>query len=114
MYNKVDDIVDDNVHLTLDYRQYTDKDPINPETISTDYDEADRLYFENIAIETILDSEYHRLYSSSRPSFTNNLRQSMSWKAASAPSAPWVAKRPTTLLSLSCVLESRSWELPRR
>ena len=27
----------------------------NPETVSTDYDEADRLYFENITIETILD-----------------------------------------------------------
>ncbi|KAI9439409.1 carbamoyl-phosphate synth [Russula earlei] len=27
----------------------------NPETVSTDYDEADRLYFENIALETILD-----------------------------------------------------------
>ncbi|KAM0717434.1 hypothetical protein Q7P37_007286 [Cladosporium fusiforme] len=27
----------------------------NPETVSTDYDEADRLYFENIATETILD-----------------------------------------------------------
>ena len=27
----------------------------NPETVSTDYDEADRLYFENIALETVLD-----------------------------------------------------------
>jgi carbamoyl-phosphate synthase/aspartate carbamoyltransferase len=27
----------------------------NPETVSTDYDEADRLYFENINMETILD-----------------------------------------------------------
>ena len=27
----------------------------NPETVSTDYDEADRLYFENINVETILD-----------------------------------------------------------
>lgn len=27
----------------------------NPETVSTDYDEADRLYFENINLETILD-----------------------------------------------------------
>jgi carbamoyl-phosphate synthase/aspartate carbamoyltransferase len=27
----------------------------NPETVSTDYDEADRLYFENIGLETILD-----------------------------------------------------------
>ena len=27
----------------------------NPETVSTDYDEADKLYFENITIETILD-----------------------------------------------------------
>ncbi|KAK0637320.1 hypothetical protein B0T17DRAFT_613923 [Bombardia bombarda] len=27
----------------------------NPETISTDYDEADRLYFDNITIETVLD-----------------------------------------------------------
>ncbi|KAI9311038.1 hypothetical protein BX666DRAFT_1096272 [Dichotomocladium elegans] len=27
----------------------------NPETVSTDYDEADRLYFENITIERILD-----------------------------------------------------------
>ncbi|KAK8191795.1 uncharacterized protein BKA78DRAFT_353075 [Phyllosticta capitalensis] len=27
----------------------------NPETVSTDYDEADRLYFENINIETVLD-----------------------------------------------------------
>lgn len=27
----------------------------NPETVSTDYDEADKLYFENIDIETILD-----------------------------------------------------------
>ncbi|KAF8174543.1 carbamoyl-phosphate synthase [Pholiota molesta] len=27
----------------------------NPETVSTDYDEADRLYFENISVETILD-----------------------------------------------------------
>lgn len=27
----------------------------NPETVSTDYDEADRLYFENIALESILD-----------------------------------------------------------
>ncbi|KAK3369115.1 hypothetical protein B0T24DRAFT_722110 [Lasiosphaeria ovina] len=27
----------------------------NPETVSTDYDEADRLYFENITIETVLD-----------------------------------------------------------
>ncbi|KAI5785501.1 hypothetical protein DFH27DRAFT_575816 [Peziza echinospora] len=30
----------------------------NPETVSTDYDEADRLYFENINMETILDI-YH-------------------------------------------------------
>ncbi|KAK4544374.1 hypothetical protein LTR36_004265 [Oleoguttula mirabilis] len=30
----------------------------NPETVSTDYDEADRLYFENITLETILDI-YH-------------------------------------------------------
>ncbi|KAE9969754.1 hypothetical protein EG328_006685 [Venturia inaequalis] len=30
----------------------------NPETVSTDYDEADRLYFENITLETILDV-YH-------------------------------------------------------
>ncbi|OTA94475.1 hypothetical protein M434DRAFT_394747 [Hypoxylon sp. CO27-5] len=27
----------------------------NPEALSTDYDEADRLYFENIAVETVLD-----------------------------------------------------------
>jgi carbamoyl-phosphate synthase / aspartate carbamoyltransferase len=27
----------------------------NPETVSTDYDEADRLYFENINVETVLD-----------------------------------------------------------
>jgi len=27
----------------------------NPEIVSTDYDEADRLYFENVALETILD-----------------------------------------------------------
>ena len=27
----------------------------NPETVSTDYDEADRLYFENIQLETVLD-----------------------------------------------------------
>ncbi|KIP04431.1 hypothetical protein PHLGIDRAFT_109615 [Phlebiopsis gigantea 11061_1 CR5-6] len=27
----------------------------NPETVSTDYDEADRLYFENISLESILD-----------------------------------------------------------
>ena len=27
----------------------------NPETVSTDYDEADRLYFENISLETVLD-----------------------------------------------------------
>ncbi|KAF1810502.1 carbamoyl-phosphate synth [Eremomyces bilateralis CBS 781.70] len=27
----------------------------NPETVSTDYDEADRLYFENITLESILD-----------------------------------------------------------
>lgn len=27
----------------------------NPETVSTDYDEADRLYFENINLETIMD-----------------------------------------------------------
>lgn len=27
----------------------------NPETVSTDYDEADRLYFDNISLETILD-----------------------------------------------------------
>ncbi|KAH8825970.1 carbamoyl-phosphate synthetase 2 [Flagelloscypha sp. PMI_526] len=27
----------------------------NPETVSTDYDKADRLYFENISLETILD-----------------------------------------------------------
>lgn len=30
----------------------------NPETVSTDYDEADRLYFENINVETVLDI-YH-------------------------------------------------------
>ena len=30
----------------------------NPETVSTDYDEADRLYFENLTLETILDI-YH-------------------------------------------------------
>lgn len=28
---------------------------MNPETVSTDYDEADRLYFENIALESVLD-----------------------------------------------------------
>ena len=33
----------------LTARQY------NPETVSTDYDEADRLYFENINLETVLD-----------------------------------------------------------
>ncbi|KAG8627809.1 hypothetical protein KVT40_003682 [Elsinoe batatas] len=27
----------------------------NPETVSTDYDEADRLYFENITLETVMD-----------------------------------------------------------
>src|SRR3954447_21695850 len=27
----------------------------NPETVSTDYDEADKLYFENINLETVLD-----------------------------------------------------------
>ena len=27
----------------------------NPETVSTDYDEADRLYFENISLESVLD-----------------------------------------------------------
>ncbi|TFB03175.1 Protein pyrABCN [Trichoderma ghanense] len=27
----------------------------NPETVSTDYDEADKLYFENITLETVLD-----------------------------------------------------------
>ncbi|WVQ68190.1 carbamoyl-phosphate synthase, large subunit [Kwoniella botswanensis] len=27
----------------------------NPETVSTDYDEADKLYFENISLETVLD-----------------------------------------------------------
>ena len=27
----------------------------NPETVSTDYDEADKLFFENINLETILD-----------------------------------------------------------
>ena len=27
----------------------------NPETVSTDYDEADRLYFENISVENVLD-----------------------------------------------------------
>ncbi|KAJ3572061.1 hypothetical protein NP233_g3336 [Leucocoprinus birnbaumii] len=27
----------------------------NPETVSTDYDEADRLYFENISLETVFD-----------------------------------------------------------
>lgn len=27
----------------------------NPETVSTDFDEADRLYFENISLETVLD-----------------------------------------------------------
>lgn len=27
----------------------------NPETVSTDYDEADRLYFENISLETVMD-----------------------------------------------------------
>jgi carbamoyl-phosphate synthase/aspartate carbamoyltransferase len=32
--------------------------PDNPETVSTDYDEADRLYFENINLETVLDI-YH-------------------------------------------------------
>ncbi len=30
----------------------------NPETVSTDYDEADKLYFENINLETVLDI-YH-------------------------------------------------------
>lgn len=28
---------------------------MNPETVSTDYDEADRLYFESISVETVLD-----------------------------------------------------------
>ncbi|KFY69501.1 hypothetical protein V496_00178 [Pseudogymnoascus sp. VKM F-4515 (FW-2607)] len=28
---------------------------MNPETVSTDYDEADRLYFENINLETVID-----------------------------------------------------------
>jgi len=28
---------------------------MNPETVSTDYDEADRLYFENITLESVLD-----------------------------------------------------------
>ncbi len=27
----------------------------NPETVSTDYDEADKLYFENISLETVMD-----------------------------------------------------------
>ena len=30
----------------------------NPETVSTDYDEADKLYFENINLETVLDIYY--------------------------------------------------------
>ncbi|OQV04243.1 hypothetical protein CLAIMM_09155 [Cladophialophora immunda] len=28
---------------------------VNPETVSTDFDEADRLYFENLGLETVLD-----------------------------------------------------------
>ena len=27
----------------------------NPETVSTDYDECDRLYFDEITLETVLD-----------------------------------------------------------
>lgn len=27
----------------------------NPETVSTDYDEVDRLYFENISLERVMD-----------------------------------------------------------
>ena len=34
----------------------------NPETVSTDYDVCDRLYFDNIDLETVLDlAEQHRL-----------------------------------------------------
>jgi len=39
--------------ITHELTQYHQK--YNPETVSTDYDEADRLYFENITLETVLD-----------------------------------------------------------
>lgn len=66
----------------------------NPETVSTDYDEADKLYFENINLETILD--IYQLESSS------------------GVIVQWVVKLPTTLLFHYTVLTSRSWELHLR
>ena len=35
----------------------------NPETVSTDYDEADRLYFKNITLERVLDIYENRTFS---------------------------------------------------
>jgi carbamoyl-phosphate synthase/aspartate carbamoyltransferase len=37
------------------YRDVLTPFSFNPETVSTDYDEADRLYFENISLESIVD-----------------------------------------------------------
>src|SRR5579862_5609612 len=43
------------VRTLRDHRVKTVMVNYNPETVSTDYDEADRLYFENINLETVLD-----------------------------------------------------------
>ncbi|KAF8631665.1 hypothetical protein AX17_005066 [Amanita inopinata Kibby_2008] len=43
------------IRTLRDHRLPTVMVNYNPETVSTDYDEADRLYFENIRLETILD-----------------------------------------------------------
>ena len=48
----------DNIDKHLDYVQHNKKSIIincNPETVSTDYDMSDRLYFENLSFETVAD-----------------------------------------------------------
>ncbi|MCF7833870.1 MAG: carbamoyl-phosphate synthase (glutamine-hydrolyzing) large subunit [Candidatus Pacebacteria bacterium] len=46
------------VHATLALKKYNKKSIVincNPETVSTDYDMSDRLYFENLSFETVAD-----------------------------------------------------------
>lgn len=63
----------------------------NPETVSTDYDECDRLYFDQLTFE-VVDLNIIRLFNVFRPSSTF-----MNWNRRSALYLRWEDKSQTTL-----------------
>ena len=73
------------VHAAMGLKKYNKKSIIincNPETVSTDYDMSDRLYFENLSFETVADiyefESAHSLVISVGGQRPNNLAQKLS------------------------------------